>query len=373
MGLACFQRYLVVSCNCNVVGRFYLRVLQYCSVNKIEEKFLINYCTNSIFKMNKTALNTDELLFEEKSLYVPELNEIKDVIQGALLKNFECVNVEVTECPNLTAPQYGLMDSGLGGSPLLLELGGPPYLLPTVQRSKLYDIKEISQKCLPDAKKILAMGAGAGPHPLRNSNCEGIFNLSVAADGTVKNGSYTAKVSGPKEECVLERIPNDEHRCALLLNLFVCRGECGKVIKINCKKRCGSLNFIESIRLGLENKYKEKCVGMGGIFLIKKGNVHQHVMRDFSKTPLNSEEELNNWLKFYNMPAQLNAVGTLITHENDLDLRLQHFHSFSNSNWGGHYHYDTTPDIVEYEAYLNVAERVVRVDKPVDTHKFGRD
>ena len=57
-------------------------------------------------------------------------------------------------------------------------------------------------------------------------------------------------------------------------------------------------------------------LGMGGIFLLKRGAAHQHVMRDFSQTPINSEEEVNNWLKFYEMPAQLNAVGTLITHEN---------------------------------------------------------
>lgn len=57
----------------------------------------------------------------------------------------------------------------------------------------------------------------------------------------------------------------------------------------------------------------------------------------------------------------------------DLDLRLQHFHSFSRTKWGGHYHYDTTPDTIEYEAYFNVAERIVRVDKPKTTHKFGRD
>lgn len=50
--------------------------------------------------------------------------------------------------------------------------------------------------------------------------------------------------------------------------------------------------------------------------MMKTGKAHQHVMRDFSKTPIHSEEELNQWLKFYEMPAQLNAVGTLITHEN---------------------------------------------------------
>lgn len=275
-------------------------------------------------------------------------------------------------CPDLKAPEYGLVESGLGGKPTLLEVGGPPFLLPLVQRDKLYNIKEITRQ-IQGPGKIFAVGAGAGPYPIRNSNCEGIYNLSVSENDELTNGSYTATVRGAHEECVLERIPSTEARCALLLNLFLSRGETGPVLRISAKQRKGELNFIECIRKGLEDHYGDKVVGLGGIFVIRKGAAHQHVMRDFSKTPIHTDEEVNQWLKFYEMPAQLNALGTLVTKEHDLDLRLQHFHSFSFSNWGGHYHYDTTPDIVEYEAYLNVAERVVRVDKPVATHKVGRD
>ncbi|XP_050324997.1 ester hydrolase C11orf54 homolog [Bactrocera neohumeralis] len=319
------------------------------------------------------ALVTEELLYEEKPLYVPPLQELKEIIQSALSKNFENVTVEVGDCPDLTDPFYGLLSSGLGGSPVLLEVGGPPFLLPLVQRSKVYNVKEIVQKALPGKGKLLAIGAGAGPFPLRNTNCEGIFNMAIDEQGTLKNGSYTAKVHGAEEVCVLERIPDSDPRCALLLNLYISRGAPGPVVKVKCSKRTGEQNFVECVRKGLEAHYKDKCVGMGGIFVLKKGAAHQHVMRDFSKTPLHSEEELNNWLKFYNMPAQLNAVGTLLTNEHGLDLRLQHFHSFSKSNWGGHYHHDTTPDEAEYEAYLNVAERVVRVDRPLESHQIGRD
>jgi hypothetical protein len=53
------------------------------------------------------------------------------------------------------------------------------------------------------------------------------------------------------------------------------------------------------------------------------------------------------------------------TNECDLDLRLQHFHSFSKHGEGGHYHYDTTPETVEYEGYFNVGHRIVRIDKPI--------
>lgn len=53
--------------------------------------------------------------------------------------------------------------------------------------------------------------------------------------------------------------------------------------------------------------------GFGGTFLLKEGKVKQHVMPDFSKTPINSDEDLNKWLKFFEMSAPLVAVGTFAT------------------------------------------------------------
>ncbi|EDW76961.1 uncharacterized protein Dwil_GK12404 [Drosophila willistoni] len=314
--------------------------------------------------MSSQQLETNGLVFEEKPLHVPPLTELQSVIQGALGQNFATVEVSVGACPDLKLPPYGLVESGLGGRPTLLEAGGPPFLRPLVNREKLYNVHEITRK-IQGPGKIFAIGAGAGPWPIRNSNCEGIYNLSVSEDDILTNGSYTATVRGDQEECVLEKIPNEEPRCALMMNLFLSQGLPGDVLHIKAKCRTGEKNFIDAIRQGLEEHYgNERIIGLGGLFLVKTGLVHQHVMRDFSKTPITTPEQVKQWLKFYEMPAQLNAVGTLVTKDYGLDLRLQHFHSFSFSNWGGHYHYDTTPDIVEYEAYLNVAERIVRVDKP---------
>lgn len=56
-----------------------------------------------------------------------------------------------------------------------------------------------------------------------------------------------------------------------------------------------------------------------------------------------------------------------------LDLRVQHFHGWGEHGDGGHYHYDTTPDVVEYEGYFALARGVVRVDRPLHTHAVGRD
>lgn len=96
-------------------------------------------------------------------------------------------------------------------------------------------------------------------------------------------------------------------------------------------------------------------------------------MPDFSSTPLTTEPALNNWLKFYDMSAPLIAVGTLVSAETDLDLRVQHFHSFSHHGEGGHYHIDTTPDTVEYLGYFTVADTLYRIDQPTAGVTFGKD
>lgn len=82
------------------------------------------------------------------------------------------MSVEAVECPDLTQAPFHLAASGLGGSPTIVDVGGPPYLLPSVDRTKLYDLVAIGRKLLPDANEFMAVGAGAGPHPHINSNCE---------------------------------------------------------------------------------------------------------------------------------------------------------------------------------------------------------
>lgn len=60
--------------------------------------------------------------------------------------------------------------------------------------------------------------------------------------------------------------------------------------------------------------------GLGGVFLLKQGKAKQHVMSDFSKTPICTDEELHSWMNYYEMPATLINLGTLVT--NDAVIRL---------------------------------------------------
>lgn len=99
------------------------------------------------------------------------------VLSVGLQENFAEVSVSEVDCPDLTAAPYHLAGQGLSGSPTIVELGGPPYLLPTVDRTKLYDLVAVGRKVLPKANEFIAVGAGAGPHPHINSNCEVNFNF----------------------------------------------------------------------------------------------------------------------------------------------------------------------------------------------------
>jgi hypothetical protein len=257
------------------------------------------------------------------------------VIHNGLLANFAEVSVDIVDCPNLTQAPFHLAAPGLGGDGTIVEFGGPPFLLPNVDRSKVYDFVPLLRNINGySSKELFTCGAGAGPWPMFNQNCEGIFNLRVGSDGTVTNETHVVKtVSGGIE---MSKVPNGETRCALLGNLFLCEGKAGKVLKVTAKKRIGELNFISAIRETLSEYFTEDhVVGLGGVFLLKEGKAKQHVMDDFSKTPLYTDEDLNQWLTFHEHSAPLVAVGTLVTNEADLDLRLQHFHSFSQHGEGG--------------------------------------
>lgn len=123
------------------------------------------------------ALDINNLLFEEKLLHVPALSEIGEVLSAGLKENFAKVSVSEVECPDLTAAPFHLAGRGLSGSPTIVDIGGPAYLLPTVDRTKLYDLVAVGRKVLPKAEEFIAIGAGAGPHPYINSNSEVIIDF----------------------------------------------------------------------------------------------------------------------------------------------------------------------------------------------------
>jgi len=123
------------------------------------------------------------------------------------------------------------------------------------------------------------------------------------------------------------------------------------------------------MKQALVNFYPAKQVGLGGVFIIKKGKFKSHIMPGFPSCDVFGKDI--PWLKFYEVEAPVTCLSILMNIDaHDDGARLEHTHFFSTRNdAGGHYHYDLTPEVVEYEGYFGVAQkfyRIARAQKPLE-------
>lgn len=306
---------------------------------------------------------------ESRDLLQPPSEELAQVLKDGLSKNFSNVEVEVVDCPDLREKPWTLAAPGICGRVRIADVGGVPYLIPLPDLSKLYNFEDVAKSSgLPGG---FIIGAGAGSSKFVGVNCEMMANLVTNSEQKGIIATKIAKVNEENGSFVLE-----DYKCGefnLLGNFLVSDGKPGKVLKVCASKRTGDENFVTCMRNTLAGRYGDQPVGMGGVFLIEKGKAKIHVMPRFSQTPLKTDADVNNWLKFYEMSAPLVCVGVLESHDPGLDLRIEHFHCFSDHGEGGHYHYDVTPDDVQYTGFFNVAEKIYRIDRPLTTHNVGRD
>ena len=78
----------------------------------------------------------------------------------------------------------------------------------------------------------------------------------------VKNETRIASVDVKRGSCVLQTLPKNETRFALLANLFLSEGKVGKVLKVHAKHRKGSDDFIACMQKALAKHFSDnKLVG----------------------------------------------------------------------------------------------------------------
>jgi hypothetical protein len=296
-------------------------------------------------------------------LQKPELAELASVLQAGLKSHYAEVKVEVVDCPDLTQSPYGLTASGLsGGKPCVLDVGGIDNLFPRVNAEKEYCLKECAQRV--GRKNFHLCGAGSCGYSLIKCNSEMVVNA-----GHNKIKSLCARMVDNHTKICVE--PYNSYNCSALANVFCSKGEAGKVLKMYAKKRIGEKpDFIACVQQVLKDKYGERPVSLGGAFKMINGKAKVHVMSDFTQNPIQTQAFIDKeWLKYVEAPAPMTfmTVCTSVSPPG-LQMRLTHTHGHSTVEDGmppiaGHYHYDLSPDDIEYEGYFGVAESIVRVDQ----------
>ena len=310
------------------------------------------------------------LEIKQGTFFVPPLDDIADAVGRHLKDVYAEVSVSVTACPDLTA--FGCAQVGLGGWPALIEIGGEPYVHnPEYRDEGSFDLRAIADAAELSGCKLI--GAGFPCLTQTSGKCGELIPCEDL------NGDRLSKLArvGADGEPLLEQYPSSQH--GGLGNLYACQGLTGDVIRVVVRHRIGEeASLSQAIRHGLANLTANgsRHIGLGGVFRVLEGKVRAHISPDFECIPFAYYDTEKNevfrpdFLRFYDdMGPDLTCLSVLWTGDptgGDLHLRPtgEHTHFFSTAGRpdGGHYHFDTTPEIVSYEGYFHPAERVVRVN-----------
>tara|TARA_B100000945_G_C20417456_1_gene615886 strand:- start:1926 stop:2894 length:969 start_codon:yes stop_codon:yes gene_type:complete len=311
-----------------------------------------------------------KIKFEREKFYIPPLQDIADALNIGLKENYKNVNVKVVDCPNLK--QWGCPAEGISGNEKIIDVGGEPYMHDPEFIGTEFDYEEISKKI--GSEKSYALGAGSSALSCMNGHCgELTINENLI---TSDSRSVVARVDKNKK-CIVERYSARKH--GGLSNIYFSDGKKGKVIKLEIKVRTGKQGSLpQSMRSALIKHFttnENKHVALGGVFRIIKGKIKSHVQPDYKDIKVNYYDTklmkcTKDFLQFYQpVGSELQCYSVLWTgdpSEGSLNLRESgehtHFHSYNHNKEAGHYHFDVTPDEIEYLGYFNIPKEVYRVN-----------
>jgi hypothetical protein len=291
-------------------------------------------------------------------------------LQSGLSNNYKEVEVSIVDCPNLR--DWGCPSEGISGNQKIIDVGGEPYMHDPNLIGAEFDYEEISK--MIGSEKSYALGAGSGAMSCLDGHCgELVINENLI---TNESKSIIARV-GKNKECIAEKYTARKH--GGLGNIFYTDGVKGKVIKIKIKGRSGEQGSLtQTMRKSLSDNLQIKDnehIALAGVFRILNGKIRSHVQPDYKdiKHEYYDPEQMKcvkDFLQFYEpVGPELQGYCVLWTGDptgGNLNLRESgehtHFHSYTKENVAGHYHFDVTPEEIEYEGYFNTAEEVHRVN-----------
>ena len=311
-----------------------------------------------------------QLKIEKSKFKEYSLDKISEALQKGLSDNYKVVEVSIADCPNLR--DWGCPSEGISGNQKIIDVGGEPYMHDPKFIGAEFDYEEISK--MIGSEKSYALGAGSGAMSCLEGHCgELVINENLI---TSESKSIIARV-GSNKECIAEKYTARKH--GGLGNVFYTDGVRGKVIKIKIKGRSGEQGSLpQAMRKALLDNLKiegNDHLALAGVFRMLKGKIKSHVQPDYAdiKHEYYDPKQMKcvkDFLQFYEpVGPELQGYSILWTGDptgGDLNLRESgehtHFHSYTKENIAGHYHFDVTPEEIEYEGYFNTAEEVHRVN-----------
>lgn len=311
-----------------------------------------------------------ELTIEKAQFAKTSLEQISEALKKGLQKNYKLVEISIVDCPNLK--QWDCPAEGLSGNQKIIDVGGEPYMHDKKLIGAEFDYEEIAKKI--GSEKSYALGAGSGAMSCLGGHCgELVINENLI---TNESRSIIAQVD-ENQKCKSSKYTARKH--GGLGNIYYSDGKPGKVIKIMIKGRSGKQGSLpQAMRTALKENLStenDNHFAVAGVFRILNGKIKSHVQPDYDtiKHEYYDPKQMKcvkDFLKFYEpIGPHFQCYSILWTGDptgGKLNLRESgehtHFHSYKGTQDAGHYHFDVTPEKIEYECYFNIPEEVHRVN-----------
>ena len=311
-----------------------------------------------------------ELTIEKAQFAKTSLEQISEALKKGLQKNYKSVEISIVNCPNLK--QWDCPAEGLSGNQKIIDVGGEPYMHDKKLIGAEFDYEEIAKKI--GSEKSYALGAGSGAMSCLGGHCgELVINENLI---TNESRSIIAQVD-ENQKCKSSKYTARKH--GGLGNIYYSDGNPGKVIKIMIKGRSGNQGSLpQAMRTALKENLStenDNHFAVAGVFRILNGKIKSHVQPDYDtiKHEYYDPKQMKcvkDFLKFYEpIGPYFQCYSILWTGDptgGKLNLRESgehtHFHSYKGTQDAGHYHFDVTPEEIEYECYFNIPEEVHRVN-----------
>ena len=311
-----------------------------------------------------------ELTIEKARFAKTSLEQISEALKKGLQKNYKLVEISIVDCPNLK--QWDCPAEGLSGNQKIIDVGGEPYMHDKKLIGAEFDYEEIAKKI--GSEKSYALGAGSGAMSCLGGHCgELVINENLI---TNESRSIIAQVD-ENQKCKSSKYTARKH--GGLGNIYYSDGKPGKVIKIMIKGRLGKQGSLpQAMRTALKENLStenDNHFAVAGVFRILNGKIKSHVQPDYDtiKHEYYDPKQMKcvkDFLKFYEpIGPHFQCYSILWTGDptgGKLNLRESgehtHFHSYKGTQDAGHYHFDVTPEEIEYECYFNIPEEVHRVN-----------
>ena len=311
-----------------------------------------------------------ELTIEKAKFHQISLKQVGEALKKGLSKNYIDVDVSIVDCPDLT--KWDCPAEGISGNQRIIDVGGEPYMHDKRFIGTEFDYEEIAKKI--GSEKSYALGAGSGAMSCLQGHCgELVINENFI---TSESKSLIARV-GKNKECIVSKYTEKKH--GGLSNIYYSDGKKGKVIQIKIKKRIGKQG---SLSQAMRNSLKTHLpvngnnhVALAGVIRILDGKIKSHVQPDYNDIKIdyydpNQMKCVKDFLQFYQpVGPELQCYSVLWTGDptgGNLNLRESgehtHFHSYKHLKDAGHYHFDVTPEEINYVGYFNIPKEVHRVN-----------